>query len=177
RGFDRPVRGHDDHGQVGVLALDAADELDAVHAGQSLVGEHDVRVLALEEIDRVLAARRDQHVVPGHLERALERSEEDVVVFDEQDPSLHFFLHGGLRAPPKPPNVRNRPGAAGAVLVNRRYYPAGAGAAWVARGMTRRTAVPPPGRLSISISPLCRSMIFFTIAMPRPVPVGLVVKN
>ena len=72
-----------------MLGLHPADQLDAVHAGQPLVGEHEVGVVALEQVDRVLAARRHEHVVAGHLERALERTQEDLVVLDEQDPTLH----------------------------------------------------------------------------------------
>ncbi len=40
---------------------------------------------------------------------------------------------------------------------------------------TTRTRAPPSGRLSASIRPPCSSTIFFTIASPRPVPLGLLV--
>ena len=88
---------------------------------------------------------RRQHVEAGHLQRAPEGPEKDLVVLDDQDAMLHAVPHGAT------------------------------GAATAARGMTRRTVVPRPGALSISISPPCRSMIFLTMAMPRPVPVGFVV--
>ena len=42
-------------------------------------------------------------------------------------------------------------------------------------GSTTRTRAPPSGRLSASMRPPCSSTIFFTIASPRPVPLGLLV--
>src|SRR6185369_4419348 len=42
-------------------------------------------------------------------------------------------------------------------------------------GKDTRTRAPPSGRLSASTRPPCSSTIFFTIASPRPVPLGLLV--
>src|SRR6266850_168651 len=49
--------------------------------------------------------------------------------------------------------------------------------AMVTAGKETRTRVPRPGALSTLTSPPWRSTIFLTMAMPRPVPEGFVVKN
>src|SRR5262245_29784589 len=51
------------------------------------------------------------------------------------------------------------------------------GCATPTAGSEMRTRVPRPGELSMVMSPPCRSTIFLTMAMPSPVPDGLVVKN
>src|SRR5439155_1562479 len=103
--------------------------------------------VAFEELHRLLSTPHDEHVVSFDLQGALERAQEDLVVLDDQDPVSHRPL----------------------------LYATSATAGSGDRGMIRRIVVPRPGALSISISPPCRSMIFLTIAMPSPVPVGLVV--
>ena len=72
-----------------MLGLDLPDQLDAVHAGQAAVGEHHVHVLGLERLERLLRALDRQHLVALQLERAVQRAEEDLVVLDQQEPSLH----------------------------------------------------------------------------------------
>src|SRR5262245_23549985 len=55
--------------------------------------------------------------------------------------------------------------------------PPARGCAIPTAGSEMRTRVPRPGELSRVMSPLWRSTIFLTMAMPRPVPEGLVVKK
>jgi hypothetical protein len=104
--LDRAVGRHHDDGLVGMLALHAPHQLDAVHAGQALVGQHEVGVLGLEEVDGLLPAGRRHHLVARHLQGALQRAQEDLVVLDDE----HAALHGST---PIPPARAGRPPPAG----------------------------------------------------------------
>src|SRR5687768_893385 len=154
--LDGAVGSHHQHGEVRVLGLDLPDEFDTVHPGQAAIGEHQIHVLGFESVERFLAALRGQDFVTLELECPLQRPQEHLIVVDEQEPSLH-------RVPPAmgiPPSI-------GSPL----------GIAATSAGKEMRTRVPRPGVLSTVTSPPCRSMIFFTMDMPSPVPDGFVVKN
>ena len=66
--------------------------------GQAPVGEDQVHVLGLEGLERLLAARHGHDLVALELERPLQRPQEDLVVLDEQEPSLHRISSWGLLA-------------------------------------------------------------------------------
>ena len=100
RGADGAVRGHDHDADLRMLGLQPADDLDAVHARQPLVGQGEVDVLPLEPVQGLLPAARREHVEALELEGAPERAQEDLVILDDQHSPLH---------PPPPRAARSRP--------------------------------------------------------------------
>ena len=102
---------------------------------------------ALSDSSASSRAVHRQHLVALQLERAVQRAEKDLVVLDQQEPSLHGVPPATRLRPRPPPAMRCEPAC---------------------RGPARsRSRCPPPWR----------STIFLTMDMPRPVPEGLVVKK
>ena len=99
RGADGAVGRHHHHADLRVLGLQLADDLDAVHARQPLVGQREVDVLALEEVQRLLAAGSGQDLEALELEGAPQRAQEDLVILDDQHSPLHPALPPGEQSP------------------------------------------------------------------------------
>ncbi len=91
-GADGAVGRHHHHADLGVLRLQLANDLDAVHSRQALVSQREVDILALEEIKRLLAAAGGQHLEALELEGAPQRAQEDLVILDDQHSPLHPAL-------------------------------------------------------------------------------------
>ena len=91
-GPDRAVCRHHDDANFGMLGLQLADDGDAVHARQPLVGQGEIDVLSLQEVEGLLAAPGGQDVEAPELEGAAQGPQEDVVILDDQHSSLHPAL-------------------------------------------------------------------------------------
>jgi hypothetical protein len=99
------VRRHDHDRDVGVAFADAVQELVAVHARHSQVGEDDVGRFLRHEAQRLLAVRRQEDLVAVVRQDLAEALARRLFIVDDQDSSLR-------RAHPSPPCA----GAAGALI-------------------------------------------------------------
>ncbi len=80
------VRGHQDHGQSGVVAADGLDQLQAVHLGHVQIGDDDVRLLRRDHRERVAPVRRvDGNQAGALLEQAARARAVHGGVVDHQD--------------------------------------------------------------------------------------------
>src|SRR5690606_16842749 len=117
------------------------------------VEEHEVRPGACAHFARLRGIFRERHAVPLVREDLREELADADLVVDDQ-----YVRHAGSAA-------RGADGTAGHAAFS--------------KGSEIDTVAPPgrppASRFSIAMLPWCSSMIFFTMARPRPVPRGLVV--
>ncbi len=84
-----PLRGEDQHRQLGIVRADLADHLEAAEAGQHDVDDDEVRLLGPGEGEPRLAVHGRPHDVALHPEVQLEAAEDRGVVLDDEDPLRH----------------------------------------------------------------------------------------
>ena len=132
-----------------------AQQRDAIDVGHPDVEQHEIRRLPRARGARLLGVGGDIHLVALFGENLLQETADVRLVVDHQNVCRAHAL-----------SLRNSP---------RRSRCAEAERVLSVTGSTTRMRAPPSDRLSASIRPPCSSTIFFTIASPRPVPLGLLV--
>src|SRR6185503_5842408 len=165
------LAGEQDLGRRGEPAIDDLEQLDALHAGHDLIGDHQRDRLAVagqlvEQRDRLVARARGGDlalVTEPRAELGAQHAQHALLVVDAHD----HLAPAGRRYP--------RFG----LLSAGRGHAAGSGRS-VVTGMGSRTSnTVRPGSDMHRISPPCLSTIWRAIPRPRPVPspLGLVVTN
>ncbi len=89
REVDRAVSGQDQDRHGGVLALQAAQELETVSVRERVVEKHDVGCRRVEDLGRLRAAPCGQHLVALADEEQLERPADGRLVVDDQQTVRH----------------------------------------------------------------------------------------
>ena len=95
--------GEDEDRHLGAGRPDAAQDLEAVDAGEPDVEDDQVGRLVGRDVEALLARARDGDLVAFLLERVLDPARDRVLVFDDED--------GGCHAADATPARRRRPGA------------------------------------------------------------------
>ncbi len=135
-------------------ALPFAQQRDAVGVGHPDVEQYEIGELPCARGARLAGVAGDVHVITFLGENLLEKAANVGLVIDDQNvcgAHARSFLGSARRSRAtscRDPSVT---------------------------GKDTRTRPPPSGRLSASTRPPCSSTIFFTIASPSPVPLGLLV--
>ena len=83
--LDAPVRGHDDHRNVGVDLLGRAEHAEAVTLGKAQIREDEGRLRLLEQLDRLGLVPGLEHGMALALERMPQHGSERILVFDQKN--------------------------------------------------------------------------------------------
>ena len=93
----RVVPGHDDAGQIGVVLVDPAHELEAGDPRHLDVAEDEVDSLGADDLHRLAGVPRERHRITRPKQDAFERVMIEHSVVDDEDPGLLQGVHSALR--------------------------------------------------------------------------------